>query len=248
MSSSISVIQFEGVKIKSPTILLGLPDAGLVGVIAVSYVIDELGMKELGYVDSVRFPPLVIIKGGIVKNPIRIYGKDNLIAVVSDLPFPPFVVNPFFKSLIAWAKSLAPKTIIGITGIPTQNRNEISKPGVVGIATTSKAKNLLHKAGVKLLNDGVFLGTYAGLIKECNAQNIENITIFAESYANFPDPAASVGTLSVVNEMLGTHIDLKPLEEEVERIKIAMREFMLRTEKTLQSQIMREGTIGPMYG
>lgn len=244
----IDVFQLKSIDAESPSILVGLPDVGLVGTIAVSYLIDKLKLKELGYIDSPRFPPLVIIKESVVKNPIRIYGKDNLIAIISDLPILSFAVNPFFKSLIAWAKTLSPKMVIGITGLPMQDRLQVKKPEVVGIATTAGARDLLDRAGVRLLSDGVFFGIYAGLIKECNIQNIPSITLFAQSHLNFPDPAASLETLSILNKILNLHIDLKQLEEEAERIKISTRELMLLTEKALrESQRLREGRVQPIY-
>lgn len=55
-------MELKPVDIKAPSILIGLPDVGLVGTIAVSYLIDKLKMKEIGYIDSSRFPPLIIIK------------------------------------------------------------------------------------------------------------------------------------------------------------------------------------------
>ncbi len=39
------IVQFKPIDIEAPNILVGLPDVGLVGTIAVSYVIDKLKMK-----------------------------------------------------------------------------------------------------------------------------------------------------------------------------------------------------------
>ncbi len=242
------IVQFKPIDIEAPNILVGLPDVGLVGSIAVSYVIDKLKMKELGYIDSPRFPPMVIIKESVVKNPVRIYGKDNVVAIISDLPFIQPTISSFFRSLIAWAKALKPKTMIGVTGLPTQDRMQVDKPEVVGIATTTGARELLDRAGVRLLSDGVFVGIYAGLIKECNVQNIPSITLFAQSHLNFPDPAASLEVLSVVGRILNIHIDLKQLEEEAERIKISTRELMFLTEKALRDiQRSQEGSMQTIY-
>ncbi len=227
---------------------MGLPDVGLVGAIAVSYVIEKLKMNELGYIDSPRFPPLVIVKESVVKNPVRIYGRDNIIAIISDLPLIQQIIGPFFKSFVTWAKQLKPKTMIGITGLPMQDRMQIDRPEVVGIATAPAARALLDRAGVKLLSDGIFFGTYAGFVKECSLRNLPNVTLFAQSHLNFPDPAASLEALSVVNKMLNIHIDLKQLEEEAERIKINTRELMLLTEKALrQTDRLQESKEQTMY-
>lgn len=248
VSDSIDIVQFRSLDLEAPNILIGLPDVGLVGEIAVSYVIDKMKMEELGYIDSQKFPPLVIIKESVIKNPIRIYGKGNILAIISDLPFPTFIINPFFKSLLTWIENLKPNAVIGITGLPAYDRMHINKPSISAIATTAKARDLLDQAGVRLLSDGIFSGIYAGLIKECNIQNVSNITLLAESYLNFPDPAAAVEVLDVVSKILNISIDLKQLEEEAERIKISMRELMLLTEKALEeSQKLHEGKTEAIY-
>lgn len=246
--SGIDIVQLKPIDTVSPNILVGLPGVGLVGTIAVSYVVEKLKMKEIGYIDSPRFPPLVIIRESVVKNPVRIYGKDDIIAVISDLPFIQPFINPFFKSVVAWIKTLKPRTVIGITGIPAQDRLEVDKPEVVGVATTASARELLDKAGVRLLADGVFLGIYAGLMKECNIQNIPNITLFAQSHMSFPDPAASLEALSTLNRILNVDIDLKQLEEEAEQIKISARELMHLTEQALrETQRLHEGRAQAIY-
>lgn len=210
----IDIVRFKPIDIEAPNVIVGLPDVGLVGAIAVSYVIDTMNMEELGYIDLQKFPPLVIIKESMIKYPIRIYGKDNVLAIISDLPFPQSIVNPFFKGLVTWVKSLNPSTVIGITGLPVHDRMQINKPNVSGIGTTIEAREQLDQAGVSLLSDGIFSGVYAGLIKECNKHNISNITLFAESYLSFPDPAASLEALSIVNKILGINIDLRQLEKD----------------------------------
>lgn len=242
------IVTTRSTNIEASNILVGLPDVGLVGTIAVAYVIEKLKMKELGYIDSPRFPPMVIIKESVVKNPVRIYGKDNIIAIISDLPLFQSLINPFFESLVGWIKKLRPLTIIGITGLPTQDRIQLNKPEVAGISTTPGTRELLDKAGVKLLSDGVFVGTYAGLVRECNAQNVPCITLLAQSHLNFPDPAASLEALSVVDRILNIDIDLTQLEEEAERIKINTRELMVLTEITLkEAQRLREGRVQRIY-
>jgi uncharacterized protein len=228
------IVQFKPLDLKEPTILVGLPDVGLVGTIAVSYIINKLGMKEAGYIDSPRFPPLIIIKESAVKNPVRIYCMDDIVAIISDLPFIQPVINPFFRSVISWVKTLRPKAVIGLTGLPSQERLQVDKPEVSGIATTSDAREMLDRAGVRLLTDGVFIGVYAGLLKECNIQRVPNITLFAQSHMNFPDPVASLETLAVLNRILDIYIDLKQLQEEAEGIKLSTRELMRLTEEAIR--------------
>ena len=215
--------------IKEPFIIIGLPDVGLVGSIAISYLIEELKMDEIGYMDADIYHPLIIVKNGEIKRPIRIYEKDKIIAVTSDMPITPAISIEFSSVLIEWAKRLEPKLIINVTGIPVQNRISIEKPEVLALATnyTDEIK------GVRLFNDGFIMGTYASIIKECHNNNLPSVTLLAQTYPNFPDPTASISALNIINELLGISISLKRLEEEAEIIKLKTRELMKQAETAL---------------
>ncbi len=43
--------------LKNPTIFVGFVGAGLVGTIAIDHMINELGMKEVGFLRSKHLPP-----------------------------------------------------------------------------------------------------------------------------------------------------------------------------------------------
>ena len=83
-------------------LILGIPDVGLVGTIAVTHLIDELGLKELGYLDSALFPPLTVVHEHVPKSPVRIYGDKKIIVLVSEMPIAPTIIYPFIDSLMAW--------------------------------------------------------------------------------------------------------------------------------------------------
>ncbi|MBU4454083.1 MAG: PAC2 family protein, partial [Euryarchaeota archaeon] len=63
----------EPLKSKNPIIIEGFPGIGLVGNIACQHIIEELGMKYVGSIDSRYFPPLAVLFNGIVYMPVRIY-------------------------------------------------------------------------------------------------------------------------------------------------------------------------------
>jgi len=235
---TVDVIQTVSLDIKSPYIFVGLPDAGLVGTIAATYLVDNFKMKEVGYVDSARFPPMVIVRDSEVKNAVRIYGKDKFVVVISEIPLIPSLAVQFAKSLISWAKKLNPKLVINITGLPVQNRLQIQKPEVVGLATTKDMTEILRSQNIALFNDGVLFGPYAAIIKECVSQKVPTLSLFAQSHLNFPDPMASIEALSIVNKVLTTNIELKPLQDEAEIIRIKTRELMKQTEGTLKEAKM----------
>ncbi|MEM2759945.1 MAG: PAC2 family protein [Nitrososphaerales archaeon] len=230
----VDVVQTGSIESRSPYVFVGLPDAGLVGTIAVSYLVDSFDMNELGYIDSARFPPMVIVRESEVKYAVRIYGRDKYLVVISEIPLSPAIATQFSKSLLEWLKNIGAKLVVNITGLPVQNRMQIEKPEVLGLASTKDVKDLLRSQNIALFNDGVLFGPYAAIIKECISQKVPVMTLFAQSHLNFPDPTASIEALSVVNKVLNVDIDLKPLKDEAEIIRIKTRELMRQTEGALK--------------
>ncbi len=214
---------------KKPFILIGLPDVGLVGSIVVNYIIEELKMEEIGYIDADVYHPIIIVKNGNVQRPIRLYEKDNVIVILSDIPITSVIAIDFSISLISWLKSLNPSSVINITGIPIHNRVAIERPEVLVLTTEyhNKIENAIP------FNDGLIMGTYASIIKECINNNIPSITLLAQSYLNFPDPVASISALDIINKILNLDIDLKRLKEEAEIIRVKARELMKQAESAL---------------
>ncbi len=237
------VVQYNDDKIKSirsPLIFIGLPDVGLVGSIAVSYIIDKLNMIEIGYMDSDLLPPVVLVKDSVVKNAIRLYASNNgydndIVAIISDIPLPSPLVIQFAKSITSWFKGIDARLVVNITGIPVQNRLQIDKPQVLYVLTNTNGNSTLNIKSTKAmeLKDGIIVGVYASIIKSCITTNIPTLTLLAQSHLNFPDPFASVEALEVVNTALSLNIDLSELKQEAELIRIKTRELMKQTASVL---------------
>jgi uncharacterized protein len=66
-------VETAPVKGEASYVFVGIPDAGLVGSIALTYMVESLSMQEVGYIDSELFPPSLTVRNGEIKNPVRIY-------------------------------------------------------------------------------------------------------------------------------------------------------------------------------
>jgi uncharacterized protein len=96
-------IKDGGPRVSKPTIIVGVPESGLVGTITCSYLIEQLKMAERGFIDSDLLPQVMIVHNSAVTYPIHIFGKDNLLAVLSEVPLPPFASLEVAKAVASWA-------------------------------------------------------------------------------------------------------------------------------------------------
>ena len=78
MKESVEIVEKNSIP-SDATMIIGLPDVGLVGLIATSYIISELNLKEIAYIDSDLLQPVVVLHKGLPHAPLRIYGNKKKI-------------------------------------------------------------------------------------------------------------------------------------------------------------------------
>jgi uncharacterized protein len=230
-------VRDTGPKVSKPNVIVGVPEAGLVGTITCSYLIEQLKLSERGFIDSDLLPQVMIIHNSAVTYPIHIFGKDNLLVVLSEVPLPPYASLEVAKEIASWTRSLKASLVIGVTGAPSKTRDEShgeGRPTVVGVGNNDAALGLLKSGGASPFEDGVLSGFYASLLKYCNANSQANITLLAESLSQFPDPAAAASIIDVLSKLLTLKVDTKPLMQESEEIRLRSRELMQQTQQAAQ--------------
>lgn len=229
------------------TMLCGFPDVGLVGVLASSYVISELDLVEMAYVDSDLLPPIVVLHKGLPYSPMRIFGKDNLLVTIAETAIPAKGIQRLMRSFIEWAKSKKVKMLIPIGGIPVQNRQDIENPEVFGAASNLDMINLLDKKGVKKLTEGYMVGPQALIMRYCVERNIPAVALLAQSFYNYPDPEAAAATLKQLDNITGIKVDVSKLVEKGEEIRLRAKDMMKRTQQELTKMKKEQESDLPLY-
>ena len=234
-TQKLQIHEYAALKLEKPIIMVGLPEVGLVGTIAASYLIQRLSLPELGYVESVLEPAVVVVQKGEPKFPIRLFGKDNLIVFLSDIPLTPRLAYELTDEIVKWSIRNNSQLLIGMTGLPSEDRmNMEGLPKVFGVSNRKEKDPTFKKLGIESFDEGVLAGSYAFLLKRCLSLNQPNITLLSEAHLQFPDPGAAAAIIGALNTLLSTDIDVKPLLEESEQIRLKMRELMNSTQQSMQ--------------
>jgi uncharacterized protein len=227
--------------------LNGLPDVGLVGLIATSHVISELKLNEIAYVDSDLFPPIVVLHEGLPHAPIRIFGNTDLVAAFSETAIPADAVQPFTRKLVEWAQAKKVRLMVAIGGLPVQNRQDITQPKVFGVASNKSLIQMLTEKGIQVLKGGYMVGPYALIMRYSAERKVPAIALLAESFYNYPDPEAAAATLKEFSKISGLKIDLTKLIEKGEEIRLRARDVMKRTERELSRMRKTQEYDLPLY-
>ena len=234
MSEITEVVESRSTVSKKPIILEGFPDVGLVGSIATSHLVNTLDFEQVGHVESEYFPPMVTIRKGDMYEPVGIFYKNNVYVVTSELPVPVAGVYRIMSKIANWMKSKSPSVILSLGGIPEPERIKLDDPSVFAIPNGKEAAEVLKGLkGIELLNEGFLVGPKAMLLKECRKIGAPAIGLFAQAYYKFPDPGAAAKILTILSTFENMRVDIGPLMESAEKIRVQYRDLMRRTEEEM---------------
>ncbi len=230
------IIEEAASKVSRPNIIVGVPEVGLVGTISTSYLIQQLNLPEIAFVDSDLMPQVIIVHESTPKHPARIYGRGDLAIVIAETPLTPRLSSEFTAELIRWAKEKEAKMIIGVTGIPSRNREMSAedKSNVFVVTNDIGLNDRLKQAGTQAFEEGLMVGPYAALLAKCMTSGMTSLTLLAESLQQFPDPGAAASVIEVLGKLLDLKVNLKPLIDESEEIRVKSRELMSTTQAVQQ--------------
>jgi len=229
------------------TLINGLPDVGLVGVLAVSHLVSSLEMEEVGSIESEALPPLVVLHKGLPKPPMRIFFKESLAAIVSETAVPSDAVYGLADAVVKWAVSKKVKMVISVGGMAVQNRQNIEKPKVFAALTDESLIEILgHSAEV--LQEGYMVGPYALILKKCLDSRISAVTLLAQSFYNYPDPEAAAAVLESLERITGVTLDVSELLQKGEEIRLKAKDIMRRTQEEMSKMSKsQEYEVPPLY-
>jgi uncharacterized protein len=224
-------------------ILMGFPGSGLVGTIALQYMVDQLEFEQIGSMTSRYFPPLAMMNKGLINDPVRIYAKSsgdmNLAAIVADIPIAPPICYEIANAIMEWLEPYRPKEVLTIAGIVT---NEPEKR-VFSVATTPEALQRVQDITL-VLPIGSISGIASSILTECKARSVPAIGLLGET-VNAPDPRASASTIEVLNKMYNLALDVDPLIEQAVEIEQSMGKLAEEVQQSVDTTPKKDL---PMYG
>jgi len=233
----------EPLKSKNPLIIEGFPGIGLVGNITCQHIIEELGMKYVGSIDSKYFPPLAVLFNGIVYMPVRIYEapEKEIVVVISDIPIHPSASYDISKVLINWMQAINARNIVSIAGIATTTGERRVFGGATSIELLDKIKDK-----TEIFQVGTISGISGSIMTECYLRGLPAISLLGETPGPNPDPRAAVQVITVLNKIYGLAIDTEKLLGQADQIELELSKLADQVKTTESAAPPRKEF--PMYG
>lgn len=207
--------------IENAIILEGSPELGLIGNILGWVLVEQLEMKQIGFVDSKDFPPLAVLYNGVALHPFRIYNADNIVLFLSDFIIPPNVAYDMANGIVSWAEKNKAKEIVTFNSVVVRE-----KTGQVAAAANSpETLKELGDLGLPIMPFGNINGLSGTLMTRSMLKNIPASCLFAEVLNQFPDPRAAATMVEPLNKKLNLNIKTEPLLKEAEEIEARLKEL-----------------------
>lgn len=217
------------IKLKDPILIEGLPGLGMVGNIAMQYLIKQLKAKKFAKLYSPHFPYYVIVTKGSVrllsgdflfsKNPLR---ENDLMFFTGDSQ-PQTIEGQYEVAnyILDFAKRNNVKRVLTIGGY----RKEVKdKPKVVAASTNQDLfKDALRAKAIASPAGNPIVGTAGLLLGLAKFKGMDAICLLGETRGYLPDPKAAKSVLEVLSNILGIKIDLGGLDSEIKKSKEVMK-------------------------
>ncbi len=246
--------------LKKPVLYTGLPGIGLVGKIAVDYLLKQLKAQRIGLVYSDTFPPAVHTEAGVL-NLI----SDEIYLVEWNSRHYLFLAGPvqpsldgrvgtgrdhyeFAHALVSAFQDLGVKEFYTLAGINIGDRRMEKEPQVVIAATDQKVLDEFKKFGVLPGQEGGLISGAAGLILgEAKKAGLQGACLMGETHARliYGDHGAAKKVLELLVKRHGFNLDMSGIKKESKAIEEAFSTLTKEITKQIQKVDELEGS--PSY-
>jgi uncharacterized protein len=240
--------EFMEIEPNNPVLIEGLPGLGLVGKIALRYLIKQLKAKKIAYLYSPHFPYFVLVnkKGNVrllrgafyyYKNP---NGPNDIILFTGDSQSQTIEGQyEIADRILDFSEKHGVKTIATIGGYRMEPQE---KPKVFIAATSQEILDKALQAGATLSTSGSPIVGTAGLILGlAKFKKISALCLLGETRGYLPDPLAAKSILEVLKSTFKFELDLAGLNEEITRAEtMVARLQQIEEKRALQAEETRK--------
>jgi uncharacterized protein len=229
------VVEFEKQAYDHPLVFGGFVGPSLVGIISISYLIEQLQLHQVAHVNSQHIPPVAVFVGGKLRHPFRIYADQGgkVVVVICEVPIGIMGLYEVGNTLLNWFERIQPREIVILDGIPTQGIPTDRE--TYAVASNSKSKELKDH-GMKAAESALITGMGGCILNECLSRRIEGISLLTQASADLPDPAAVLTLINSLKSIYHLKIDTEVLEQNVTQLNKELSAIGQQYDKIMKAQ------------
>ncbi len=213
-------------KPKNVTIVEGFPGFGLIGTIAIEFLLEHLETEKIGTVEMDEVPAMIAIHQNKVIEPVSIhYNKKHNLVLIHAINIGKNLAWKLSNVIEELAKTLTAKEIISLEGVGSPN------PGsrIFYYATENGAVSKKLTSVANPLNEGIIVGVTGALLSKDIGTPV--IALFAEAKSGMPDSKAAAEIIKALDAYTGLKVDPKPLLKQAELFEKKLKGLMQKGKK-----------------
>ena len=213
--------------------ICGFSTVGMVGVIAASHVISQLGLNHLGTVLNKKFPAIALVHDEVPKHPVRVYQGKGVGVFTSEIQFPAEHDVEFANTVLEWFTKGGFDSLIVIDGLVRQDLSAGTGGGLYGIGATRQARDRLGEHDIERIQQGVVAGIAGHLLSEGDRRGLDITALLAECNPMYPDARAAALAVESISDLTGLDIPLSDLLEDARRIEHSVKDVFDKAQTML---------------
>ncbi len=239
------IVEFEKFSYQTPLVVGGFVGPGLVGLIAASYLIEQLGLHQVAHVSSQHIPPVAVFVGGKLRHPFRIYRRNDgkVIVIICEVPIGTEGLYEVSSSLLTWLEDIHPRELVVLDGVPVEGIPEDRKTYcVAGVKRVEELKSY----GLQVAQSALISGVGGSILSECLSRRVGGISLLTQASVNLPDPGAVLALMQTLNTVYSLNIGTEVLQENVEQLNKDLNAVAAQYSKILEES-QGKGKPSTMY-
>lgn len=241
-------ISIKNIKLNEPTIIVAFPGPGMVGSIAANYIIEQLHMHQIAFVDSEFIIPGIIYIGRKLRHPFRIYADNDgkICIILSDIPIIRTGIHSVLSTVVKWIKKYNAKEVILLDGFPVEG---IPGPDRKTVVLSSDVKAAYNDGGLQFIDDDssdshfmAFVeGISGGFLASCLSDEIRCTGLYIPASNGIPDSEGAALLIESIDSIRQGILDINtsPLRQKGEKTRRQMEDLikvMLAQQQKQQEQ------------
>ncbi len=216
MSSRLWVKELKPIDIEGGYLIDGFPSVGFTSAIASESLMHASKYELVGFIDSVDFPMVSVLKDGVPSYATRIYVNRELKVCIftSYLTLNEVHHRTIARMLLRWAREHKCKLVVSSSpmNLPMGDKNATLAAG-----STDEARSKIKNAGISVLQDGTIPGIPGALLNEGMVYNQDVVVVLVNVNESGPDFESSAQLCMAMSKILpGVSCDLALMQKQAE--------------------------------
>jgi uncharacterized protein len=230
-----NVKSLKNIPYRPSVLIVGIPGPGLIGTLSTSYLVHALDMEIVGEIENEDMTPVVFIDNGEIFGPIRIYKKESLYAILSDIPIDYDMASGFTQSLIDFSQKNNIDMILLLSGIHVSEKN-LDDIKTYGLATNAKLDSIMYENEIPKFLSGIITGPDATIVSHLKNSSIPSLILFTQCNFFFPDPESAMHAIKTVASIIKQEVGLSEFKKQMNYLRLQGRQLMEDTLNVLQQE------------